>query len=266
MQHFVDELIEHYREMLIARATGEPEKILEVSAEEVKRLREMAGNFSEEQLMYAIDVLAEAQMKLGNPGSQQIVLEVALVQLVRSRDRVSIDDLIRKIDEVRSQGGGLSRQDVALGLGEKAGPQPDLFSSVSGVGGVKETALEPVTEKDAKDFGHIWDKVMHALAQYRPSLKENLAFGKIVSFENGVLRLGFDRGHSFHKNRVADEANRKMVEGLVSEKIGDKVRIEVEETADEQPPSVAPAGRAEDIPAVKKALDVFGGKVVDRRR
>ena len=268
VQHFVDELIEHYREMLIAKATGQPGKILEVSVEELKRLSEMAGHFSEEQLVYAIDVLAEAQMKLTRPGSQQIVLEVALVQLVRSRDRISIDDLIKRLDEVQAKGGGgsLSLEDVAVSLRGRDAQQPDLFSSALGTGMVKESPLTTLSEEDAKDFGKVWDRVLDALGRARPSLKENLAFGEVMNFENGVLTLGFGPKDTFHRTRVADEANRRMVEGLVSETLGSKVRLEVEETTESSRSGAASGDNVEDIPVVKKALEIFGGKVVKRGR
>ena len=272
VQHFVDELIEHCREMLITKVTGEPEKILEVSPEELNRLADMAGSFSEDQLIYAIDVLAEARGKLANPGSPQIVLEVALLQLVRSRDRISIDELVRRIDEVQAkgEGAGLGLEGIgAGGLRPQTPQQPDLFASLSKTGMVKEPPLTTLSEKDAKDFSQVWERVLEALGAVRPSLRENLVFGKVLSFENGVLTLGFDRSHSFHKSRVADEANRKVVEGLVSEKVGNSVRVEVEESSEDQAPGAAPADKEkkeENVPVVKKTLDIFGGKVVKRGR
>ena len=270
LQHFVDELIEHYRQLLVAKAVAEPGKVLEVSAEELRRLSEITVNFSEEQLIHAIDVLAEAQMKLANPGSQQIVLEVALVELVWSRDRVSIDGLIRKLDEVQAKGGGAFPLE-GIGVGAKEREEPDLFSSLSGAGQagsgvVKESPLTMLSEKDAKDFGTVWNRVMDALGQLRPSLKANLAFGRVVNFENGVLTLGFQPGDSFHRNRVAEEESKKMVEGIVSEKWGNKVRLEVEETTGGRVSEAPPTEKVEEIPVVKKALGIFGGKVVKRGR
>jgi DNA polymerase-3 subunit gamma/tau len=264
VQHFIDELIEHYRQLLITKATAEPGKILEVSADELRRLSEMAANFSEEQLIHGIDILAEAQMKLANPGSQQIVLEVALVELVRSRDRVSIDTLIRKLDEVQARGGGVFPLE-GVGVHAKETDQSDLFSSVSGTGAVKESPLMTLSEKDARDFTTVWNRAMEALGQLRPSLKENLAFGRVVNFENGVLTLGFDPGHSFHRNRVAEEESRRMVEGVVSEKWGNKVRVEVEETTG-RVAEAPPTEKIEQIPVVKKAQEIFGGKIVKRGR
>lgn len=268
VQYFVDELIEHCRQMLIAKATAEPGKILEVSAEELKRLSEMAGDFTEEQLLHAIDLLAEAQMKLTWPGSQQIVLEVALVQLVRSRDRISIDDLIKKLDEVQAKGGGggLSPEDVGVSVAGQGSAQPDLFSSASGSAMVKESPLTTLSADEAKDFGKVWDKVMGVLGRTRPSLKGNLSFGRVMNFENGVLTLGFDRGHTFHRTRVADKENRKMLEGLVSETLGSQVRLEVEETTQPTPSASAVENNVEEIPVVKNALEIFGGKVVKRGR
>jgi len=268
VQHFVDELIEHYREMLIAKVTREPEKILELSAEELKRLSEIEGNFSEEQVIHAIDVLAEAKGKLANPGSQQIVLEVALLQLVRSRNRVTIDELVKRLDQVQSKGGGSGPGLDGLGgmsLPRKREEQPDLFASLSDTGMVKEPPLTNLSEKDAKDFGAVWNRVLESVGSIRPSLKKNLVFGHVLNFENGVLRLGFDANHSFHRNRVADEANRKVVEALVSEKVGDNVRLEVEETSEGRGAAAAPSDK-EEVPVVKKALDIFGGKVVKKGR
>ncbi len=261
-QRFVEELIEHFRALLIVKVTTTPEKILEVSAEELSRLREMAANFSEGQLIHAIDVLAEANGKLSMPGSPQIVLEVALLQLVRSKDRVSIDELIKRIDRVQAKGGG-----SGFGLGGLENmtvpgtkpKQPDLFESLSGSGVVKETPLARLTEEDAKDFTNVWNKVMKTLGEVRPSLKENLAFGRVMQFENGVLTLGFDRNHTFHRNRVADESNKRVVEDMVREATGGNVRVEVEETSEvREPASPSAKEPEEEIPVIKKARDIFG--------
>ncbi len=265
--HFVDELIEHYREMLIAKVTKEPEKILEISPEELKKLSQMAGNFSEGQVIHAIDVLAEAKGKFSSPGSQQVVLEVALLRLVRSRDRVSIDELIKRIDEAqpKGEGSGLPLEGIGgVRFSKKTPEQPDLFASLSDAGMVKEPGLTSLSEKDAKDFASVWNKALKALGEVRPSLRENLAYGRVLSFENGVLTLGFDANHSFHRSRVEADANRKVVEGVVSEKLGNAVRVEVEETS-KDPQSRATSVSTEkegDSAAVKRALDIFGGKVV----
>jgi DNA polymerase-3 subunit gamma/tau len=268
VQHFVDELIEHYRQMLIARVTGSPKKILDISDAELKRLTEMGASFSEEQLLYAIETLAEVQVKLANPGSQQIVLEVGLVQLARSRDRVSIDSLIKKIDAARAKGedAGGSLDEIEADFGRGMTKEPDLFFSASQGGMVKESPLTRLSEKDAGDFGAVWDAVLGVLGKVRPSLKENLAFGRIMRFEDGILTLGFDAGHTFHRTRVSEKANKEIVEKIVSEKVGNRVQLEVEETQGGQESDAGSKDKKEDLAVVKKALDIFGGSVVKRGR
>jgi hypothetical protein len=169
--------------------------------------------------------------------------------------------LVKRIDELQSKGGGsgfgLESVDT-IGLPGRRPKQPDLFESLSGSGKVKETPLARLSEEDAKDFGFVWNKVLSTLGEVRPSLKENLAFGQVVQFEDGVLTLGFDRNHSFHRSRVAEESNRQLVEGVLKEKTGSNVRVEVEETSEVRERPVSGKKPEDEIPVVKKAREIFG--------
>ncbi|MCK5547660.1 MAG: hypothetical protein KAI64_01505, partial [Thermoplasmata archaeon] len=128
-ERFLDDLTKHYRDVLIVKTVEDAADFLAMSPERIEVLKKTAENFDEERIIYIIDLLTTASEKLRHSISQRMALEMAIINLLRVGDRVSIDEILTKIEKMRLESGGGSKGTSGGGpgssgrmkLGETAG-------------------------------------------------------------------------------------------------------------------------------------------------
>ncbi len=294
VRRFIEELIAHYRDLLVALSSQYPEKVLDLPAETVQKIVEFAPSFNRDQLLHVIELLAAAEEQLRYAISPQVTLEVALIKLVRSRDRVPLETVLDRIEELRTQGSGLS----AVGPPRQE-PQGDLFSggkkkpstprpivpepaqapqlkpaspaasSYSPPTPASSAVLEPLSADDASEFGDLWARVLQALDGQGPSLRASIASGRIVSFEGDELVIGFDEADVYHFDQVSKRENRFLIEDFLARNLGKNVRVtfkRINSGGDSVREHGPQRHRLADDPLVKKSIELFGGKLIEPRR
>jgi len=283
VRRFIEELIAHYRDLLVALSSQDPEKVLDLPGETVKKVAEVAPRFNRDQLLHIIEVLAAAEEQLRYAISPQVTLEVALIKLVRSRDRVPLETVLERIEELRGQQGapgppGQPRQAPQGDLfsGGKKKPSalrpiaPEATSAAPSSYAPPEPAssavLEPLSAEDASDFGDLWQRVVGALDGQPPSLRASIVAGKILSFENDELVIGFDEAHVYQREQLSKRGNRRLVEDCLARLLGRRVRVTFERIAGSGGNDETPKNRFADDPLVKKSIELFGGKLIQPRR
>jgi DNA polymerase-3 subunit gamma/tau len=298
VRRFIEELIAHYRDLLVALSSQSPEKVLDQPAETVQKIVEVAPSFNRDQLLHIIELLALAEEQLRYAISPQVTLEVALVKLVRSRDRVPLEAVLDRIEQLRAQGPGVSaaapsRQqpqgDLFSGGKKKpsaprpmmvepaaaapSGPAPAASSSYSPSSGPSSAVLERLSAEEASEFDELWARVLEALDGQGPSLRASIASGRIISFEGDELVIGFDEADVYHFEQVSKRENRHLIEDFLERTLGKRVRVTFKRIgqggtdnggADESAES--PRHRLADDPLVKKSIELFGGKLIEPRR
>ena len=296
VRRFIEELIAHYRDLLVALSSQSPEKVLDLPAETVQRIVEIAPSFNRDQLLHIIELLAAAEERLRYAMSPQVTLEVALVKLVRSRDRVSLEGVLDRIEQLRAQGPGVSgaaashqqaQGDLFSGGKKKpsaprpivveppqaprSGPAPAASSSYSPSNAPSSAVLEKLSADEASEFGELWTRVLEAVDGQGPSLRASIASGRIISFERDELVIGFDETDVYHFEQASKRENRHLIEDFLARNLGKTVRVTFKRiegggTASASEVSASAPHRLADDPLVKKSIELFGGKLIEPRR
>jgi DNA polymerase-3 subunit gamma/tau len=299
VRRFIEELIAHYRDLLVALSSQYPQKVLNLPEETVKRIVEVAPSFNRDQLLHIIEVLAAAEEQLRYAISPQVTLEVALIKLVRSRDRVPLEAVLGRIDALRSQGPvstGAGQPEAQRDLfdgGKKkpSGPQPVSAwpaaadaraprpiqaspppkpASYPEPKAESSSVLEPLSDEDRSEFGDLWTRVLQALDSQGPRLRTAITAGRILSFDDDELLIGFDEQDVFHYEQVAKRQNRGLIEDFLTSELGRPVRVTFRCMSDggvalDEAPQ-AEAHPLADDPLVRKSIELFGGKLIQPRR
>ncbi len=293
VRRFIEELIAHYRDLLVALSSQDPAKVLDLPDETVKKIVEVAPHFNRDQLLHIIELLAHAEEQLRYAISPQVTLEVALIKLVRSRDRVPLDAVLDRIEQLRAQGPGLPgaarspdhQADLFSGSKKKpSAPRPMTMSSpgapasgpasagpasYSNPPAASSAVLEPLSEREASEFSELWARVLEAFEGQGPSLRASIAAGRIVSFDDDELVIGFGEADVYHYEQVSKRESRGLVEDFLENALGKPVRVRFTRIAndDEKASASAPQRhRLADDPLVQKSIELFGGKLIQPRR
>ncbi len=97
--HFVDQLVDHYRLLLklkLGAQTDFPTKKLQ------EQYTLSTDRYTQEQCLYILDMLVEAQRDLSKTPFKRIHLEMLLLHIIRSKYKLSLPSLVKRLYELES--------------------------------------------------------------------------------------------------------------------------------------------------------------------
>ncbi len=256
---FLNQLLGHVRDLLVVVTCGPDRKLLQHEESDLQKLQAQADGFSENTLMYMIQILGEARKNLRANLPDRIVLETALIKLARMEDLRSMDELLFEASRL---------------LGEVPGSQkPPLVTESPSPKWTPAPPSQPASgrEKPA-GAGQNWGNVVAMVCERKRSVGEFLGEGEVASIGDGkiVVRLS----SPFHKARIEEPANKRLVKKCVESVFGPgyEVTLVLEEKkvesrragADE--PGRAGAAETPRGAAARKAAEMFEGRIVREKR
>ena len=112
LAHFVEGLVDHFRNLLLVKLAGKDSPFLELSALERTSYEASAKLYSQEQCMTILDFLLESQSTIRFSPSPRIALEAILLRIIRSHQRVPVELLVRRLSELERHFGSMSSSGV----------------------------------------------------------------------------------------------------------------------------------------------------------
>jgi len=94
--HFLDQLIEHYRNLTICKTF----KSTSLTPELAARYTESALLYTQPQCLSILDLLLKAQTQNSRSTSPKIALEMTLLQIVRTKNRLPIEVLVKRLSDL----------------------------------------------------------------------------------------------------------------------------------------------------------------------
>lgn len=300
----LSDLLNHFRNLLIYQISRGDLKLLEVSEAEIAALKEQAPLANSDSFTRILETLAEAELNLRDAASKKILLEVTLLKCIEARNSISIDSVLKQLNQLRSgpssagvppaNPGNVSRE------GNKISPQP---SSPSRSSRDISTALHEAQPVSA-DLSALWTALVEAVGKVSPFTRSYLIEANPISFEKNLLVIGFDPEFEDHLGLVDVPRNHALLQTKLAElghpncqikfikaemPVGEKIKLPPSTTiVPATPPPTATATPAakpvsttpvekksasapfnkndfKNDPLIQKALEIFKGQIVEVR-
>ena len=207
----VSDLLNHFRNLLIFRVSGGDLTMLEVSEAEASILADQSSMASPEGLTRILEVFGEAEMRLRDAASKKILVEVALLKAIEARAAISIDAVLKQLQELRSGTAGtiISKPTEARAPAATISrPAPDRTSpstptasvpraaagtsSSIATAEVRETATAPGGPAGS-DLAQLWLQLIEAVGRASPFTRTYLLGAHPVALGKNAFTIGFDR-------------------------------------------------------------------------
>ncbi|TRZ98103.1 MAG: DNA polymerase III subunit gamma/tau [Nitrospiraceae bacterium] len=255
VRQFSGELMEHVRNLLVAKVVADADDLIELGPEEQAEIKANAGRLSLDHIQELFRVFLEAEDGIRTSQHPWYVVEMAVVRACR----------------VGSEQAGMPppRPDAKGGRAVPPAPaertRPAERSPQAG-------SSEPVAL--------VWEDVVTRVQAERPNIGAFLENSTLVGIVGDMVTIGFPASAGVSMKMLQQEASQQAVADVCAALAGRRVRlrlITLEEGA--QAPTVADLRRdraakteghlrdeALANPLVKEVLSVFGGEVRDVRR
>jgi DNA polymerase-3 subunit gamma/tau len=106
LSRLLSDLLGHFRNLMIFQFSKGDLALLDISEAEANTLAQQAQEISGDAITRIMEVLADAEGRLRDAASKKIFFEISLLKAIEARNAVSIDSVLKKLNEIRGNGGG----------------------------------------------------------------------------------------------------------------------------------------------------------------
>ena len=284
-RQFGRELIDLFRTLVLLKVIDDPDGVTDITADEKQELVKLAATSSLDDLQRMLTLLMRADTEIPNAPFPRLVIEMALVRIAALPAAVDVATLIGKIEllERRLAGGPLP---AAAAHPPASRPEPPPTAAPQ----APPLPPEPPEKKSDAPAAGTPDRGWPGLVDFvrakrKPRIASILEQARPLEIALPKLRFGLLKG-SFACNQMEDKETIADFSELAEAYFGTPVRVDVvamtPEEAEQQetklPKSLAEQRQDEesdrakrlrqdalDHPAVKNALEVLEGAVVEVR-
>ena len=264
---FTDELIEFGRKILLTKFSGSLQEFaLGFDTAHAAKILQYVDKFSVNDLTRLLQILMEARDSSSEARIAQLPLELALVEYCESdklgapnaESEERVIPVMREVQKIENKSQKVIKSEswkvsIPKPEAEQAHYESGLKSETVQTS-IHQSADKPQTENSTslEEVTRLWPEFVRRVGLSNHSLPFVLGVGKPVAVAENLIQVGVH--YKFHADRINDPKHREVLNLVASEVFGSGVRIT----------GVVDAGVDNHAnPLIKKALEAFGGRVVE---
>ncbi|HEC33460.1 MAG TPA: DNA polymerase III subunit gamma/tau [Chloroflexi bacterium] len=216
-RQFARQVVEHLRGLMLTRL-GSNTTPLHVPDSLRETFRAQAGRFRPRELAQAVRLFSKAATEARAAWQPQLPLELAFVEAALPTEGTA----------TAAGGPPVARPGPSSPRSTRAKPPPAQARPTASqqptpsrpAAGEEPTAGDAPTLEEVQNH---WPELLSAIRPRNLSLEALLRSGKPVGVENGMILIGF--AHQFHRGKVEEETNLRVVEEALGKLLGQPVRV-----------------------------------------
>ncbi|MDD5432511.1 MAG: DNA polymerase III subunit gamma/tau [Candidatus Omnitrophica bacterium] len=244
---FLVNLIEHFRNLMIAKVTKGDSKLIDLPQETCERLLKQSNAFTLEEIFSAFNILVSTQEMTKKLESLRIPLEITLVRLANEKKGSSVD----------------ARQVQPEKVLPKQTPPPAARVTPAKVE-VKKIIPpikppEPTHSITIDNVKDAWNSLIDSLGKIKISVASYLNEGQPFKLNGNILVVSFPKNFSLHKEALERKDNRALVEKSLFDIFSVNLRTDFILSEEQKHKE-----NDENHPFLRSALDLFNGRVINK--
>jgi len=281
MKKLYADLLEHFRNLLVATLGEKVEKLIDLPSAEIEQLVNQAGLVSAGALNQIFDRLFKEEVTVRLSPQPKMALEMALIRLLQAGPVLPIDVLIDKLDDLR-------QEMLAFGQRPQSDPpppakSPDILQAPPVRSRMQPSSAASKEAPDSTDGGSEsvaptvgplkeltgrWKQVIETIARKNPSLAANLAKCQIKKSTDQCLEIEVP-GNGFTLNMIQREKNMAVLTQVCADILGSRRKLQftanssLEDKKQKKKKDKQLKQKAISHPLVADAIEIFDGKLID---
>jgi len=275
LKKFYENLVDHFRNLMVVKMGKAPEKLVDVPEVEIQRMQEQIQACSPVFLTQVFECLFHEGTTIKYSLHPRMALEIILIKIAGIRPVLPIEVLIEKLDMLRqdvARHGNVSCRPPVEGAvvcgcdSDAEKPSPPCAEEKTTEELVEST---PLPESHATSPEMIWKKVQDVIRKKHPALWANMADCRLKRFSDECLELEIN-GSRFNLGMIRREKNMVVLKNVCREISGRQLDIvlhgnvksqenrQIKKQADDRLKQEALSH-----PVVAETLEIFHGKIED---
>jgi len=220
----LSDLLNHVRNLLIFQVSRGDLNLLEVSEAEAATLKEQSAMADANALTRIMEVLAGAETRLRDAASKKILVEVALLKAIEARNAISIDSVLKRLQDLR---GGESTpsappapqrtSSAAAAPAERRAPARQEPEAAQRTEPTPAAPAAPPAPAASNDLETLWARLVESVGRASPFTRSYLLEAHPVSFAKNVFTIGYDPEFEDHIALVDTARNHTLLQTKLAE-------------------------------------------------
>ena len=268
IRSFTRELVQFFRDMLIASIVKKPDEILDLSREEFDAIQGILRKTSEDHLTLLLSELLKAEVDVRNASSPRLAFEMSLLRMSFLNDMRPLKEVMENIQEYVKplRETSIVRQDITTDREDGRQKLPEVETADTGKTSADEETQIATPGPVEQEFGRasltdmpddVWDR---AITRMDPPLASKLSKASFALSGNKLV-LTLNGGYSVFADSITK--NKGLIEKIVSEELGANVVLELQLAKKKVVRKQDLKEKAMADPVIKEVLELFDGRIVD---
>ena len=280
MKKLYSDLLEHFRNLLVATLGSKVDKLIDLPAGEIAQLVKQAGQISTAYINQTFELLYREAAAVRLSPQPKLALEMTLIRLLQAGPALPIEVLIDKLDDLRQDflASGQRLENAA-----PAPKAPDLEAAAATRSRVQPSSgmQNRVPENADGESGAVTsiplpagnsadkaEQIIETIARQNPSLAANLAKCQIKKPAGQILEIEVP-GNGFTLSMIQRDKNMAVLKQVCADILGSRHEIQlkagsaVEDKSQKKKEDNQLKKKAISHPLVAEAINIFDGKLVD---
>lgn len=229
---FLKDLINHFRNLLMAKVTTNPDEVLDMSEENIVLIKEQAGKIRAEEVMRYIRILQEAEGNAKISKQARIYLELAIIKMCKIEYDTSNEVILARLNKLEE---GIKRGSIKVSTERVSGnTEPGKDGRVKTQNNVntipKVSVKQEIENRDSKvtlnDIKKSWKDILERFKARRLMIVyASMLTGKPISCENGILTIEYEDQYRFNKDRLEKPEYKAVIKEVLAEIFREDIKV-----------------------------------------
>ena len=229
---FIKDLIEHYRNLLMAKVTNNAEEVLDMSEENIALIKEQSARLRAEEIMRCIRILQEAEGNAKISKQARLYLELSIIKMCKIEYDTSSEVILTRLNKLEEN---LKNGNIAVAVKEgvmaeatsmkkAATPASKAIKSVNTESSAIGNASSRLTINEVQ---RAWKDVLERFKAKRAMIiYASILMGRPISCSNGIITVEFDEDYKLSADRLNKAENKVVVNEVFSEVFQEKLNVQ----------------------------------------
>lgn len=237
---FIKDLIAHYRNILMAKVTNNPEEVLDMSEENILLIKEQASKIRAEEVMRYIRILQETESNAKISKQARLYLELAIIKMCKIEYDTSNEVILTRINKLEEglKNGSLK---VVSNTTDKVNSKEEVTKRKPVRETKRITTSNVVANENSKvtlnDIQRSWKDILERFKARRAMIVyASILTGKPVECKNGILTIEYEEQYKFNKDRLEKPEYKSVIQEVLAEIFREDIKVifEVEENSSDE--------------------------------
>lgn len=230
---FIKDLITHYRNLLMAKVTNNPEEVLDMSEENIALIKEQSARLRAEEIMRCIRILQEAENNAKLSKQARLYCELAIIKMCKIEYDTSSEVMLTRLNKLEEN---LKNGSIKVATVESQNNNINAVNkSINNVESKKPTQTQHIEEtlsgnSDSRitinDVQKAWRDILEAFKARRAMVISSLIqIGKPIACANGIVTVQFEKQYQFSRDRLSESKNKPIINEVFSEILQENIKV-----------------------------------------